>query len=127
MGQICCRFEDETDNIRHLGGCLRSFQRGSFAPYFTVTEDDFDLHPMDTIPITESTIRQMVDFATFCVSAPTIRLSNANAKTTISLILRHVAGSVQVPLIRIPISGFPRQLRKEDEITRMSCHCTLLK
>lgn len=80
-----------------------------------VTEEDLLSDDMDTIPITERTIDDMVKIAKFQVNQPIIRTSNQNAKTTISLALR------QVPAIRLPISGFPRQLRKEDEVTRMSC------
>lgn len=111
-----------TENLRRLGRYLRSFLRASFAPFFIVAEDDIRSDPMDTIEITEWTIDQMDKFATFQVNEPTIRISNQNAKTAISLALRHEAGSLHVPSGLYPISGFPRQLKKEDEVTCESCH-----
>ena len=89
-----------------------------------VTEEDF---LSDTIPITESTIDDMMNYAKFRVNEPIIRISNQNAETTISLALRPVADSLQLLSSDLPISGFPRQLRKEDEITCMSCQRTPLK
>lgn len=86
-----------------------------------VTEEDLLSDHMDKIPINERTIDDMVNIAKFQVNEPIIRTSNQNAKTTISLSLR------LVPAIQLPISGFPRQLRKEDEVTRRSCQCTPLK
>lgn len=86
-----------------------------------VTEEDVLSDPMDKILINERTIDDMVNIAKFEVNEPVIRTSNQNAKTTISLALR------QVPAIQLPISGFPRQLRKEDEVTGMCCQCTPVK
>ena len=55
----------------------------------------------------------MKEFATFSVASPAIHISRQVAKTTIALVLR--AGGDQVP-----ISGFPRQLGYEDEISSES-------
>ena len=107
-------------NLLHL----RTFLTDSFAPSFIVTDED---SLSDTIPIKESTIDSMVNYANFRVNEPTIRTSNQNATTTISLALRPVADFLQLSSTHLPISGFPRQLRKEDEITRTSCQRTPLK
>ena len=120
IGQICCRFENETSNLRHFGTYLRSFQKSHFVPYFYVTEEDLALEPIGIIPITVETINRMVNLATFSVEESTIHVSSKAAKTTISLVLRHVASHAQVSPTGLPISGFPRQLRKEDEDTGMS-------
>ena len=119
-GKICCRFEDGSDNIRKLGHHLRSFQRESFAPCFIVVEEFFETHHIDTIVLTEPTIDRMVNYAKFDVDEPTIRIFSQNARTIIALALRPDSGSALGPLSPIPISGFPRQLTRDDEITRMS-------
>ena len=118
-GQICCRFDDGTENLRNLGTYLRTFQKPRFAPRFSVTEDDLVI---GIIQITDMTIDRMVTFATFSMEdEPTIiQVSSKAAKTTISLVLRPAANYAEVSLTGLPISGFPRQLRKEDENTGMS-------
>ena len=117
-GQICCRFENGTSNLRYLGTYLRTFQRPHLAPHFSVTEEDFII---DIIQINDMTIDKMVKFATFSMEEPTIiPVSNKAAKTTISLVLRHAANYAEVSQTGLPISGFPRQLRKEDENTGMT-------
>ena len=60
----------------------------------------------------------MVNYATFSVSEPTIHISGQFARTTIALALeRH--GELK----HVPISGFPRQLGYEDEMSSMLSHC----
>ena len=115
-GQIRCRFEDGSENLRNLGIHLRSFQSQSFSPLFAVTEED-NLEHLDTVGITDGTIDRMVNYATFSVPEPTIHISGQYARTTIALVLeRH--GEVKP----VAISGFPRQLGYEDEISSMKSH-----
>ena len=115
-GQIRCRFEDGSENLRNLGIHLRSFQSQSFSPFFAVTEEPH-LEHLDTVGITDGTISRMVNYATFSVSEPTIHISGEYARTTIALVLeRH--GEVK----NVAISGFPRQLGYEDEISSMKSH-----
>ena len=123
-GQIRCRFEDESENLRYLGTCLMSFQSTSFSPFFTVTEEHLNPDPIDTVEITHGTIHRMVNFATFSVPEPIIYISSQHARTTIALVLRS-AGDLE----QVPISGFPRQLGYEDEISSMFSYLppTLLK
>ena len=114
-GQIHCRFEEGSDNLRHLGAHLRSFQSPSFSPYFTVIDEFLNPSPMDTILIANRTIHDMENFATFSVNELTIHISGQHARTTIALVLRPARHPKH-----LPISGFPRQLGYEDEISSMS-------
>ena len=107
-GQIRCRFEDRSDNLRNLGACLTTFQSHSFQPYFTTTEEYYNSGSL--VPITNDIIREMKDYGTFSVEEPIIHISTQVVRTTIALVLR--PGEDQVP-----ISGFPRQLGYEDEIS----------
>lgn len=66
---------------------------------------------MDSVSITPETIDGMVQFGRFSVAEPVIHISGPQAKTTIALVLRDVDQPE-----KLPISGFPRQLRYEDEI-----------
>lgn len=111
QGRIQCRFEDGTENLRKLGACLRSFQSHNFSPRFTITEEDLNPDPMDSVMITRKTIDDMIDFSKFCVAEPTVHISGPQTRTTIAVILRDTE-----PQVGLPISGFPRQLMYEDEI-----------
>lgn len=81
---------------------------------FTITEEYLGGDPVDTIQITDGTINKMVNFATFSIREPTIHISDQYARTTIALVLRDTGKRKQMP-----ISGFPRQLGYEDEISSM--------
>ncbi|KAL8937387.1 MAG: hypothetical protein Q9211_003716 [Gyalolechia sp. 1 TL-2023] len=111
LGRILCRFEDGSKNLRKLGKCLRSFQGRDFSPRFTVTEADLNPDPMYSVLITPKTIDDMVQFSKFSVAEPVIHISGPQAKITIAVILRDAD-----PPVGLPISGFPRQLKYEDEI-----------
>ena len=113
-GQIRCRFEDGSENLRNLGVHLRSSQSQSFSPFFAVTEEHLNPEATDTIEITDGTINRMVNYATFSVREPIIHISGQFARTTIALILKR-----RGELKHMPISGFPRQLGYEDEISSM--------
>ena len=69
---------------------------------------------MDTSPIADRTIYHMENFATFSVNELTIHISGQHARTTIALVLRPARNPKY-----LPISGFPRQLGYEDEISSM--------
>ena len=116
-GQIRCRFEQGSENLRNLGIHLRSFQSQSFSPLFVVTEEHLNPEPMNQIAITDGTINQMVNYAIFSVSEPTIHISGQFARTTIALVLQRYG-----ELKHVPISGFPRQLAYEDEMSSMYPH-----
>lgn len=116
-GQIRCRFEDGSENLRNLGIHLRSFQSQSFSPLFVVTEEHLNPEPIDQIAITDGTINRMVNYARFSVSEPTIHISGQFARTTIALVLQRYG-----ELKHVSISGFPRQLGYEDEMSRMFPH-----
>ncbi|KAL9031078.1 MAG: hypothetical protein Q9196_000868 [Gyalolechia fulgens] len=111
LGRILCRFEDGSKNLRKLGKFLRSFQSRDFSPRFTVTEADLNPDPMYSVLITPKTIDDMVQFSKFSVAEPVIHISGPQAKITIAVILRDAD-----PPVGLPISGFPRQLKYEDEI-----------
>ena len=119
-GQIRCRFEDGTENLRKLESCMRSFQTECFSPYFTVVEIAPDQGPMTVVDITQATLQAMMDLAKFSVSEPHVLISRSTAITVIGLVLRPEAVSV-------PISGFPRQLGNEDNSNCMFSHFPSLK
>lgn len=66
---------------------------------------------MDSVFITPKNIDDMVQFSKFCVAEPVIHISSPQARTTVAVILRDTD-----PPVGLPISGFPRQLKYEDEI-----------
>lgn len=118
IGEIRCRFENGTENLRNFGSCLRSFQTEAFSPRLNVTEVDPDPVLMDVIEITPYTVEAMMKLAKFSVPQPRIHISSVTARTTIELVLRPTA-------IGVPTSGFPRQLGYEDEISRMFTRLSL--
>ena len=93
---------------------MKSFQTQSFSPHFTVAEEHLNAEATDFVRIDNGAIHRMENFTTFSVREPTIHISSRLAKTTIALVLRPVVG-----LKPTPISGFPRQLGYEDEISCM--------
>ncbi|KAL8938711.1 MAG: hypothetical protein Q9216_003748 [Gyalolechia sp. 2 TL-2023] len=111
QGHIRCRLEDGSQKLRELGERLRSFQRYDFSPRFIICEEDLNPDPRDNVSITPEIINNMVDFSKFSVAEPVIHISHPQARTTIAVVLRDAD-----PPVSLPISGFPRQLKYEDEI-----------
>ncbi|KAF2689243.1 hypothetical protein K458DRAFT_357870 [Lentithecium fluviatile CBS 122367] len=108
-GQICCRFEDDSDYLRCLGEYFRLRQQATdFRPFFEI-ENDSDPTQVERIPIRPVDISRMTDMASFDLVVPDIRVLQRTTKITISLHLR----SRHLPTKKYPISGFPREIMTE--------------
>jgi hypothetical protein len=101
-GWICCRFPDESDELRFLGRYLRQLQSGQFHPFFVIVEEDEEAHGSLRM-ITKEVINAMIYDSTFEVDKLKIPLSSKLARTAISLCM-----SKDQELYSI--SGFPRSL-----------------
>ena len=129
LGWICCRFPDESDELRRLGHLLRYHQSKHFSPFFMICEEDEENHGF-LRSITKEVIAAMIHESTFKIDMLEIRPSFELARTTISLCLskdgemfaisgfpRHI-GSVtpHTPIRAIPQSGPP--IRESDATIR---------
>ncbi|KAI2468208.1 hypothetical protein F4781DRAFT_399238 [Annulohypoxylon bovei var. microspora] len=112
-GSICCRFRNSSDEMKGLGAFFNSSLKGSFEPYFLI-EDDMPGSAAQHIVLTEAAIRDMYQQGYFDMEPIQINALKEHAAIKIMLCLQstpYVSGEM-----KLPISGFPRQLMCEDAI-----------
>ncbi|KAI1119643.1 hypothetical protein F5Y14DRAFT_396046 [Nemania sp. NC0429] len=112
-GSICCRFQQGSSEVEGLGHFLHACVKGSFTPYFVIEEQDQPASPALAVFLTEAIIRN-VRRGYFDLDIIELDLSRENSSINISLCLQTVPYSSGA--ISLPISGFPRELIREDSI-----------
>jgi hypothetical protein len=109
LGEIKCRFADDSLELRHLGGFLSNQQTATFQPFFRIQEMLGRDIAVDKV-ITQDTIECMEKRAQFSMGPINICVPEQNGETNITLVLQD--GESHHEHI-MPISGFPRFLVKE--------------
>ncbi|KAI1453420.1 hypothetical protein F4805DRAFT_443421 [Annulohypoxylon moriforme] len=112
-GSICCRFRNSSDEMKGLGAFFKSCLKGNFEPYLLI-EDDIPGSAARHIVLTETIIRNMHQQGYFDMEPIRINALKEHGAIKITLCLQstsYVSGEM-----RVPISGFPRQLMSEDAI-----------
>jgi len=98
--------------MKALGESLRKYLRGTFEPYFIVSEEGSPNNILQ-LPITESMISDMCLRGSFNPSKILIYISKELSTTNISLCLQAEPYPFSTDST-LPISGFPRELVSED-------------
>ncbi|KAI0888475.1 uncharacterized protein GGS22DRAFT_198203 [Annulohypoxylon maeteangense] len=112
-GSIYCRFRNSSEEMKGLGAFLKSSLKGNFEPYLSI-EDDIPGSAARHIVLTGSAIRNMHQQGYFDMEPIQINALKEYAAIKITLCLQstpYVSGEM-----KLPISGFPRQLMSEDAI-----------
>lgn len=98
--------------MKALGEFLRKYLRGTFEPYFIVSEESSPNNSIK-LSITESMISDMCLRGSFNPSKIRIYMSKELSTTNISLCLQTEPYPLSADS-NLPISGFPRELVSED-------------
>ncbi|KAL9049151.1 MAG: hypothetical protein Q9162_007370 [Coniocarpon cinnabarinum] len=104
---VCCRFADDSEELRRLGELLMSGQTQRFQPHF-LYESEQDARPVKT-PISGEIIQTMITRSTF--QGPRM-IFNITKPSTPSIILVQLTEQGE----QHPISGFPRALVEEETL-----------
>ncbi|KAF3039476.1 hypothetical protein E8E12_000358 [Didymella heteroderae] len=110
-GKICCRFEDDSDELRAFGDYLRNQQTKNSRLAFEI-ENVTEQRVIETVELSTPVISRMRQIASFSLPTPAIRVRDKNDKIKISLLL---PGRPSVSE-RYVISGFPRVIMTEDRV-----------
>ncbi|KAF1927873.1 FabD/lysophospholipase-like protein [Didymella exigua CBS 183.55] len=115
-GKICCRFEDESDELRAFGDYLRKLQTKDFQLKFEI-ENVTEQRVVEIVELSTLVISHMRDIASFSLPAPAIHVRDKNEKIGISLLLPGRSPTSE----RYMISGFPRAIMTEDRVLGKLC------
>ncbi|KAI9717966.1 MAG: hypothetical protein M1828_007058 [Chrysothrix sp. TS-e1954] len=113
-GAMCCRYQNDSQELRALGRFFKSQQITDFQPYFQIGEKSAhspEENVREKIEITSRIIDTMCDRAVFNLGRDVqCKMSSAYAPTVMSLCLYSKLERCEKSY---PISGFPRLMIKE--------------
>ncbi|KAF2117507.1 hypothetical protein BDV96DRAFT_393250 [Lophiotrema nucula] len=105
QGNICCRFEDGSRNLRRMGEFLRHQQKPASKPTFHIVNHENNT-VIQRIELRSTVIANMLDRAVFAPEACEIDVPVPSAWVAITISLVNTNDIVD----HYPISGFPRVL-----------------